>query len=169
MRVRDLRPGMVYTPLIPEMSSLIFITQSRHPLWPGLQLVVWRDADTDKVAFDALDGSLVLDGVIAEHDGETRLAWLRRGVLGRQGAEDMIAAVQQVLKANPRPPITQALLDDYRRNPTLPQRPPRHGPVLSTLLALGQVPRALNGTDAVPLKDEAGIAQEQVNHPEDKE
>lgn len=97
MQVRELLPGMVFAPALPEMTSMIFITQSRHPLWPGLQLVVWRDVETDKVVFDALSAEQVLDGKVHEADRETQMAWLRRGVLGREAAEDMMAAVRQAV------------------------------------------------------------------------
>ena len=155
MKVRELRPGMVYAPPVPEMMSMIFIARAQHPLWPGLNLVVWRDVDRDDLILDALDPNMVLEGKIYEADGETRLAWLRRGVLGRVGAEDMIAAVNQVLKSNPRPPVTQGLLDSYRDQPTyVPPGNRLRGPVLSSLA----------GT--VPPRDVAGIARDQVNHPE---
>jgi hypothetical protein len=98
MKVRELRPGMVFAPAVPEMTSMIFITQSRHPLWPGLQLVVWRDVETDKVVFDALHTEQVLEGRFHEDDRETQMAWLRRGVLGREAAEDMMAAVRNATR-----------------------------------------------------------------------
>jgi hypothetical protein len=95
VRVEELRPGMVFTPSVPGMPSMIFITQSRHPLWPGLQLVVWRGVDDDQVIFDALDARQVLEGRVHEVDRETQMAWLRRGVLGRRGSEAMVTAIAE--------------------------------------------------------------------------
>lgn len=49
-RVIDLQPGDLVT--LGDRSA-VFIVQAEHPLWPVLQLVVWR-LDDGTASFDAL-------------------------------------------------------------------------------------------------------------------
>lgn len=54
VRVEDLKPGMLVRQAGREA---VFIAQSQHPLWPTLQLVIWRlldDGLPGEWSFDAL-------------------------------------------------------------------------------------------------------------------
>jgi hypothetical protein len=71
MRVMDLKPGYVI-----EAAGMLatFIVQSRHPLHPGLQLVVWRMHSTGEYSFDCLSVSQVV-GKLVKGSTKEQLEW----------------------------------------------------------------------------------------------
>ena len=60
MKVYELVPGMTFKPAVGD--TAVFIQRAPHPLWPNLQLVIWRmygsgpsgDADAPWWSHDAL-------------------------------------------------------------------------------------------------------------------
>jgi hypothetical protein len=75
--VAELIPGDLVTQ---AGTSAIFIARSTHPLWPNLQLVVWR-LDDGSWSHDALDARQDVGDVEPAGD-ESRTARLRAALLG---------------------------------------------------------------------------------------
>jgi hypothetical protein len=79
MRVRDLVPGdVVWREEMPGVEAT-FVARTDHPIWPRLQLVVWKINDGswshDALSIDQEVGSVTLTAP------EERLASLRRALL----------------------------------------------------------------------------------------
>ena len=86
-RVSDLIPGDVFDASRPGPgltavpATAVYVAQSRHPLWPKLQLVIWRMSD-DAWSFDAL--SPIQDvGQPLTSDPFDRINNLRAALLGQ--------------------------------------------------------------------------------------
>jgi hypothetical protein len=64
VRVRDLRPGMTWAEagINGQHERWVYIAQAPHPLYPGLQLVIWRDAVSRRWSHDALSPHQVIYG-----------------------------------------------------------------------------------------------------------
>jgi hypothetical protein len=84
MRVSELVPGMQFThvPMFGD-KPVTFITQCPHPLYHGLQMVIWKMPD-GSWSHDALRSDQVLPAgeVIPSNHGE-RYTNLRMAILGR--------------------------------------------------------------------------------------
>jgi len=76
-RVAHLQPGDEVTT---AGMTAVFIAATKHPLWPSLQLVVWRLADGEW-SHDALDARQEI-GHISPSTTEERHARLRAALLG---------------------------------------------------------------------------------------
>lgn len=75
--ISELLPGDV---VAIDTASATFIAHTQHPLWPHLQLVVWRMAD-DTWSHDALDIRQDV-GQVQPADIFSRKAQLQRALLG---------------------------------------------------------------------------------------
>ena len=76
--VADLTPGDVVEQ--PDGSTATFVVRTRHPLWPHLELVVWRLAD-GSWSHDALHLMQHI-GRVRPSDIFSRKAQLQRALLG---------------------------------------------------------------------------------------
>jgi len=76
-RVADLIPGDLVTQ---GNMSAVFIVTCRHPLWPTLQLVIWR-LDNDEWSHDALSILQEVGEIISSTKSE-REARLRAALVG---------------------------------------------------------------------------------------
>ena len=63
----------------------VYITQSPHPLYPGLRLVIWRLGEG--WSFDALDSRQEVGEVWMASDFDARMARLREILLGEDGSD----------------------------------------------------------------------------------
>jgi hypothetical protein len=70
MKIRDLRPG-------DAIGEAIFIAATPHPIWPSLELVVWKRFD-GQIILDALRPDQELGHLITPLDENTRLERLYR-------------------------------------------------------------------------------------------
>lgn len=75
-RVIDLLPGDLVTV---DHESAVYIAQARHPLWPSLQLVIWR-MENGSWSHDALSPAQDV-GRAAPSTAEEREQRLRRALL----------------------------------------------------------------------------------------
>lgn len=77
VRVIDLLPGDVV-----ELAgkSAVFVARTTHPIWPTLELVIWR-LERNTWSHDALSPLQVVGDCVAA-DPETRQARLRAALLG---------------------------------------------------------------------------------------
>lgn len=82
VRVCDLLPGDEVH--LPPDASAVFIAQTQHPLWPQLQLVIWRLAD-GSWSHDALDFHQQV-GTRTPSSYADRMARLRTALLGDRNA-----------------------------------------------------------------------------------
>jgi hypothetical protein len=76
--VYELLPGDEVT--LPGMPPAVFVTATRHPLWPHLMLVIWRLADRSW-SLDALDLRQEA-GAVTPSDLAARTGRLRRALVG---------------------------------------------------------------------------------------
>ena len=78
--VADLLPGDL---VIREDMSAVFIVRTRHPIFPSLQLVIWKMPDYSDFewSFDALSIRQEV-GDVVEATGDERMKRLRRAMLG---------------------------------------------------------------------------------------
>jgi hypothetical protein len=60
----------------------VYVTQSPHPLYPGLRLVIWRLGDG--WSLDALDSRQEVGEVRLASDFDARMARLRGALLGEE-------------------------------------------------------------------------------------
>lgn len=76
-RVCDLKPG-------DEVSnagmSAVFVAATQHPIWPSLQLVVWRMPDGNGWSHDALNTQQEI-GTVTPSTPEERMVRLRKALL----------------------------------------------------------------------------------------
>lgn len=76
-RVRDLQPG---DEVRNAGLSAVFVVATQHPIWPSLQLVVWRMPDGNGWSHDALDARQEI-GDVTPSTLEERMARLRKALL----------------------------------------------------------------------------------------
>jgi hypothetical protein len=81
-RVEDLMPGERITLPGPfEGMSSTFVARTQHPLWPSLQLVIWK-MDDGTWSLDALDARQEIGDTAPSTEVE-RMNNLRTALLGR--------------------------------------------------------------------------------------
>lgn len=77
--VADLIPGDVVSAPLSDLTA-VFVTQCEHPLWPGLQLVIWRQGNPHQSRgiwfHDALSFEQVVGNTWATND-QDRIKALR--------------------------------------------------------------------------------------------
>lgn len=76
-RVRDLQSG---DEVRNAGMSAVFVVATQHPIWPSLQLVVWRMPDGNGWSHDALDARQEI-GDITPSTIEERMVRLRKALL----------------------------------------------------------------------------------------
>lgn len=81
--VGDLLPGDLVTLSVTDLSA-VFIARTEHPLWPHLQLVIWKMSD-GSWSHDALFAQQEI-GTIAPSTSDERKARLRRALWGGRAA-----------------------------------------------------------------------------------
>ena len=78
-RVADLTPGDLVT--LAPLGSAVFVTSCRHPLYPMLQLVIWRLLPGREWSLDALHMQQTI-GQLAESTPYERVSRLREAMTG---------------------------------------------------------------------------------------
>ena len=79
--VEDLLPGDVVTSFF---GSATFVARTDHPIWPGLQLVIWR-MDDGSWSLDALSAQQEVGDVERGSRG-ARVVQLRKVLLNPEGS-----------------------------------------------------------------------------------
>lgn len=92
VRVDELMPGDIVTAGLGEQAC--FIAQTKHPLWPQLQLVVWRLQD-GSWSHDALDSRQVVGEVDPNREPRTRRDRLMGGALLGDGLSWLLPQVYE--------------------------------------------------------------------------
>lgn len=76
--VEELMPG---DRVVHAEDSAIFVARTTHPIWPHLQLVVWRMEDRSW-SHDALSAHQEIFGTVEQASADERMLRLRRALLG---------------------------------------------------------------------------------------
>lgn len=79
MRVIDLIPGTVMEDPRDPAVTVTYIAQTVHPLYRGLQLVIWRMPD-GSISLDALNPAQVLVGRVRAQTAADITASLRKAI-----------------------------------------------------------------------------------------